>query len=252
MSSPASAPTRFRIAVLLGSMRQGGNATGLAAWLTRHLEARLVARGLAQSASSVSGSFSIEVIDPTLSPHPLGPVIDSSRIPAQLSLVSPEPVSSPLSDQAALSAPSPPCYAYSSPSIRAWSSFVLSLSGLCILTPQFNRGYPGELKTALDHLYHEWHGLPLLLATYGGHGGVKADDQLRQVTQGGLKMSVVQRRVNITLPSDYIRDGVRVNKEGSDAFLAEFEVPLLAACDEFIELMQARIKLAASASAPMS
>ena len=254
MSSPASPPTHFRMAILLGSMRKGGNGAGIAAWIVRHLQARLKERGFTQGTSALSDSFSIEIIDPTCAPHPLGPMVDSSRIPAQLALVMeamPELASSPADGDAAES-PSLPCYAYSSPSVRSWSRFVLSLSGLCILTPQYNWGYPGELKTALDHLYHEWQGMPLMLATYGGHGGVKADEQLRQVTQGGLKMSVVERRVNITLPKAYIREGARVDKDGADAFLAEFEAPLIAACEEWIELMQARLKPAASPPAPSS
>ena len=84
-----------------------------------------------------------------------------------------------------------------------------SCSGFIVLTPQHNWGYPGELKNALDHLYWEWRGKPVMLVTYGGHGGGKCASQLKEVMEGGLKMRVVSA-VEITLPEEYIRKGRRV------------------------------------------
>ncbi|HUB84883.1 MAG TPA: NAD(P)H-dependent oxidoreductase, partial [Rhizomicrobium sp.] len=59
-----------------------------------------------------------------------------------------------------------------------------------IVTPQYNWGYPAPLKNALDHLFDEWKNKPLLLITYGGHGGGKCAKQLRSVAKG-LHMKTV-------------------------------------------------------------
>jgi multimeric flavodoxin WrbA len=105
---------------------------------------------------------------------------------------------------------------YTSPSTQQWSAFIASCAGIIILTPQFNWGYPGELKNALDHLYWEWRDKPVMLATYGGHGGGKCATQLKQVLEGGLKMKYVCD-VNITLPAEYIREAKRLRATDFEA-----------------------------------
>lgn len=70
---------------------------------------------------------------------------------------------------------------------RAWSRKISSGDAFVFVTPQYNWGYPAPLKNALDHLYREWSGKPAMIVTYGGHGGAKCADQLRQVLEG-LKM----------------------------------------------------------------
>ena len=59
-----------------------------------------------------------------------------------------------------------------------------------MVTPQYNWGYPAPLKNAIDHLYSEWGGKPAMIVTYGGHGGTRCADQLRQVLDG-LHMATV-------------------------------------------------------------
>ena len=150
------------IALLLGSARTDGNAAGLTAWLVLLFNQR--------------HGKTLVVVDPRTPPHPLGPVIDPI-------------MASQIKDPSQ----------YSSPSIREWSSFITSCAGIIILTPQFNWGYPGELKNALDHLYWEWRHKPVMLITYG-HGGGKCAAQLKQVPEGGLKMKYICD-VSIALPS---------------------------------------------------
>ncbi len=73
---------------------------------------------------------------------------------------------------------------------RAWSRKVSDGDAFVFVTPQYNWGYPAALKNALDHLYREWSGKPAMIVSYGGHGGGKCADQLRQVLEG-LKMKPV-------------------------------------------------------------
>ena len=73
---------------------------------------------------------------------------------------------------------------YANDHTRVWSAKVAAADGFVIVTPQYNWGYPAALKNALDHLYDEWKGKPVLLVTYGGHGGDKCARQLRTVAKG--------------------------------------------------------------------
>lgn len=88
---------------------------------------------------------------------------------------------------------------YQQPSTKAWSAKIASADAIVFVTPQYNWGYPAALKNAIDHLYAEWQGKPLLIITYGGHGGGKCAAQLKQVCEG-LKMRIVATMPGIILP----------------------------------------------------
>ncbi|CAD6636196.1 HN1_G0026820.mRNA.1.CDS.1 [Saccharomyces cerevisiae] len=79
---------------------------------------------------------------------------------------------------------------YADSKTRSWSRIVNALDIIVFVTPQYNWGYPAALKNAIDRLYHEWHGKPALVVSYGGHGGSKCNDQLQEVLHG-LKMNVI-------------------------------------------------------------
>ncbi|KQU58962.1 NADPH-dependent FMN reductase [Rhodococcus sp. Leaf278] len=51
------------------------------------------------------------------------------------------------------------------------------------VTPEYNHGVPGSLKTALDTVKYEWRAKPVGFVSYGGlGGGIRATEQLRQIT----------------------------------------------------------------------
>ena len=51
-----------------------------------------------------------------------------------------------------------------------------------IVTPEYNHGYPGALKTAIDTARDEWRAKPVGFVSYGGTaGGLRAVEQLRLV-----------------------------------------------------------------------
>ncbi len=64
---------------------------------------------------------------------------------------------------------------------RNWSRIVQEFDGFIILTPEYNHGYPGSLKNALDYLYEEWKGKPVGLVGYGGNGAPYARKYLKDV-----------------------------------------------------------------------
>jgi NAD(P)H-dependent FMN reductase len=58
--------------------------------------------------------------------------------------------------------------------------------GLIIVTPEYNNGYPGVLKNALDYLLPEYERKPVGIVTVsaGGFGGINCLAQLRLVCLG--------------------------------------------------------------------
>jgi len=86
---------------------------------------------------------------------------------------------------------------------RDWSHKIALAAGLVFVTPQYNWGYPAPLKNALDHLHGEWAGKPAMIVTYGGHGGGRCGEQLRQVCQA-LHMAVVPTRPELVLARERI------------------------------------------------
>ncbi|KAK9350147.1 flavoprotein-like protein [Lipomyces doorenjongii] len=200
------------IGILNGSFRTDGNTAGIVSWVVSRFGHKL----------KQSEDVRILVLDSTTAPLPLGPVMDP-KMPA---LVSP----------AALKDGN----GYASEKTQQWSQIVSSLSFLVVITPQYNHGYPGALKDAFDHLYHEWRGLPFAIFTLGGHGGGRCRVQLQQVLVEGLKMKAVSvGAVEIHLPHEFILGTARVGRESAD-FLLEYEkvvddalVNIIAAMDSF-------------------
>jgi NAD(P)H-dependent FMN reductase len=86
---------------------------------------------------------------------------------------------------------------------RAWSRKIADGDAFVFVTPQYNWGYPAPLKKALDHLYREWSGKPAMIVSYGGHGGGKCAEQLRQVLDG-LKMKTVSTAPGLVLARERI------------------------------------------------
>lgn len=112
----------------------------------------------------------------------------------------------PMDDEPAIPALEP----YIQPHTRVWSDKIKRADAVIFVTPQFNWGYPAVLKNAIDHLYHEWRDKPAAIVSYGGHGGTKCAEQLRQVASA-VKMRVVATAPALTLPEAVIRQGASLD-----------------------------------------
>ena len=84
---------------------------------------------------------------------------------------------------------------------REWSRIVRAFDGFIFVFPQYNWGYPGALKNALDYLYDEWRAKPASLATYGTRGGNRGARQLNEVLQG-LHMNLLEDHLEIVITED--------------------------------------------------
>ncbi|MBY8872480.1 NAD(P)H-dependent oxidoreductase [Micromonospora sp. PLK6-60] len=68
-----------------------------------------------------------------------------------------------------------------------------------VVTPEYNHGYPGPLKTAIDTPYEQWRAKPLGFVSYGGaSGGLRAVEQLRTVF---AELHVVTVRTGVLIPN---------------------------------------------------
>lgn len=63
---------------------------------------------------------------------------------------------------------------------KRWSEIMARADGLIIVSPEYNHGYPGELKMMLDQLYKEYNRKPVAICgSGGGLGGARMVEVLR-------------------------------------------------------------------------
>lgn len=69
------------------------------------------------------------------------------------------------------------------PVVQKWSDKISEADAFIIVVPEYNAGYPGVLKNALDSLYKEWNNKPVAFVGFSGgpSGGASAIAQLQQV-----------------------------------------------------------------------
>lgn len=66
-----------------------------------------------------------------------------------------------------------------------------------VVTPEYNHGYPGPLKSAIDSARKEWFAKPVAFVSYGGmSGGLRAVEQLRGVFS---ELHVTSVRTSVSL-----------------------------------------------------
>jgi NAD(P)H-dependent FMN reductase len=72
------------------------------------------------------------------------------------------------------------------PGLREYAEHIARADSLILVSPEYNNGYPGVLKNALDYLLPEYERKPIGIVTVsaGGYGGINCLAQLRLVTLG--------------------------------------------------------------------
>ncbi|KAE8351309.1 flavo protein-like protein [Aspergillus coremiiformis] len=123
---------------------------------------------------------------------------------------------------------------YLHPHTQRWSEEIASHSAFVFVTPQYNWGYPASVKNAIDYLYHEWKGKPAMIVSYGGHGGGKAAEQLKQVLHG-VRMRPVERTVGLTFPN---KETLKIAAEGRELDLSFWERERREVVEVFGEMIQ--------------
>jgi len=113
------------------------------------------------------------------------------------------------------------------PEAKKLSEKIKKASGLIIVTPEYNHGYPGELKMMLDMCYEEYAGKPVGFCgvSAGGLGGARVVEQLRQVAVE-LHMIPIREALYFPVVRNMFDDNGKIKDPSSyndrfDAFLNE-------------------------------
>ncbi len=85
---------------------------------------------------------------------------------------------------------------YKSPVADRWAKKIDGMDAYIIVTPEYNHGYPAVLKNALDYAYFQWNRKPVGFVSWGGAGGTRSVEQLRQVSVE-LQMAPIRNAVHI-------------------------------------------------------
>jgi len=102
---------------------------------------------------------------------------------------------------------------YTDATARTWVEKIAALDGYVIVTPEYNHGYPGGLKNAIDHAFTVWANKPVGFVSYGGMaGGARAVEQLRLVSIE-LRMVPIRDEVNIKLSAGALDERGRPTEE---------------------------------------
>src|SRR5450631_2462739 len=102
-----------------------------------------------------------------------------------------------------LDEPVPPSMGqYSQPHTKTWSAKIAAFDAYVFVTPEYNHGTSGALKNAIDYLFKEWNNKSAGFVGYGGAGGVRAGEQLRQVV-GEVMIADVRAQVALSLFTDF-------------------------------------------------
>jgi len=101
-----------------------------------------------------------------------------------------------------------------------WHNKVQEMDGFVLVTPEYNHGYSGVLKNALDYISGPWTDKPVLIVSYssGPIGGARVTEQLRAVL-GYMRMVVLADATHIGRVAESISEAGEVTSGPYDAML---------------------------------
>lgn len=104
---------------------------------------------------------------------------------------------------------------YDQESVQAWSKIIDEAEAFVFVTPEYNHGYPGVLKNAVDWLWSEWAGKPAGIISYssGFTAGARAAEQLKLVLNY-IGLNIVSK--NIALPHVRASDGSDIDPQAAN------------------------------------
>ncbi|MBS3132651.1 NAD(P)H-dependent oxidoreductase [Candidatus Woesearchaeota archaeon] len=87
---------------------------------------------------------------------------------------------------------------YANEVVQKWAEKIKEGDAFIIVTPEYNHGYPAVLKNALDSIFQEWNRKAVGFVSYGGAGGTRSVEQLRQVVIE-LQMTPIRNAIHIPM-----------------------------------------------------
>ena len=126
---------------------------------------------------------------------------------------------------------------------KKWSAAIAAFDGYIFVSPEYNFGLPGGVKNAVDYLYNEWIGKPILVVTYGIKGGNASSESL-QKTLAGMKLRVVETRPQLPYAGPGMDDMFAAAGTGKlgqntlELWGKEGKEPLLKGFGELVKLLE--------------
>lgn len=116
------------------------------------------------------------------------------------------------------------------PGLVEFAAQIERADGILIVTPEYNGGYPGVLKNALDYLLPEYERKPFGIATVsaGGFGGVNCLAQLRLV---------ISALGGVPIPESFAVSKVQDQFDESGKIIESKRLPLEKRANEFLDEM---------------
>ena len=102
----------------------------------------------------------------------------------------------------------------------AWQRKIGEFDGYIFLTAEYNRSITGALKNALDQAYVEWNRKPAAAMGYGGVGGARAVEHLRNIA---VELQMVPLRNAVHLGAG---EFMKVSPMGGNADMSEVSAVL--------------------------
>ena len=88
---------------------------------------------------------------------------------------------------------------------KKWSAAIQPFDGYILVSGEYNVGIPGAVKNAIDYLYNEWVGKPMLIVSYGIYGGKNASESLTK-TLSSMKLNVLYTKPQLTFAGPGMED----------------------------------------------
>jgi NAD(P)H-dependent FMN reductase len=91
---------------------------------------------------------------------------------------------------------------YSQPHTKDWAAKIEQFDAFVFVTPEYNHGPSAALKNAIDFLHREWNNKAVGFVGYGGNGGARSVEILRQVVSN-VELADVRAQVGLSLFTDF-------------------------------------------------
>lgn len=115
-------------------------------------------------------------------------------------------------------------------SVRQLRQSLDGADAFIVVTPEYNRSYPGALKVLIDSAYDEWGAKPVAFVSYGGiSGGLRATEQLRPVF-AELHAVTIRDVVSFANPWDRVDAAGQLDAGAAAAGALETMMNKLASC----------------------
>ncbi|MBV9349492.1 MAG: NAD(P)H-dependent oxidoreductase, partial [Patescibacteria group bacterium] len=106
---------------------------------------------------------------------------------------------------------------YGNETVKKWAQEIREADGFIFIVPEYNHGPTGVLKNALDSVFAEWNKKPAAYVGYGGVGGARAIEQLKEIAVE-LEMASVRSAVHIIAPWMLLNDKGELKPGALDAY----------------------------------